>query len=152
MGSRARIDEARATGSSAPTTHSTSVSPPRSRASHRAAGSATIPRRGRSRASTPRGLRMPSSTRSLVRSPSDGPKPSERLGGLIEDEPRDGVGRMNGYRGVLVLGILCGGLITGGALLHRGFVPAPVAVDGAHLFEQVVKLVEENYIDSVPAG
>jgi carboxyl-terminal processing protease len=59
---------------------------------------------------------------------------------------------MKGYRGVLVLGILFGGLITGGALLHRGFLPAAPSVDGAHLFEQVVKLVEENYIDSVPTG
>ncbi len=57
---------------------------------------------------------------------------------------------MKGYRGILVLGILCGGLITGGALLHRGLVPAPVVTDGAHLFEQVLKLVETKYIDSVP--
>jgi carboxyl-terminal processing protease len=59
---------------------------------------------------------------------------------------------MKGYRGVLVLGILCGGLITGGALLHRGFVPARPAVGGAQLFEQVLKLVANNYIDSVSAS
>jgi carboxyl-terminal processing protease len=59
---------------------------------------------------------------------------------------------MKGYRGVIVLGILCAGLISGGALLHRGLVPAPASTSGAHLFEQVLNLVEKNYIDSVPGS
>jgi carboxyl-terminal processing protease len=57
---------------------------------------------------------------------------------------------MKGYRGFLVLGILCGALITGGAFLHRGLTTAPLPANGANLFEQVVKLVEENYIEDVP--
>jgi carboxyl-terminal processing protease len=59
---------------------------------------------------------------------------------------------MKGYRSILVLGILCGGLITGGALIHRGLAPTTAMPDGAHLFEQVVQLVETKYIDSVPAA
>ena len=57
---------------------------------------------------------------------------------------------MKRYRGVVVLGILCAALITGGGLLHRGLVPPPETANGAHLFEQVLKLVQQNYIDSVP--
>src|SRR5687767_6489994 len=121
-------------------------------ASRHGAGSTTIPRQAPSRASTPPERSTPSSTRSWAPFPSGGPKPSESLGGLTGDEHRGGVRPMKGYRGALVLGILCGGLIMGGALLHRGFAPAAPSVDGAHLFEQVVKLVEKNYIDSVPAA
>ena len=58
---------------------------------------------------------------------------------------------MKGYRSVLVLGILCGALITGGAFVHRGLAPVARNADGAHLFEQVLTLVQKNYIDSVPA-
>jgi carboxyl-terminal processing protease len=57
---------------------------------------------------------------------------------------------MKGYRGVLVLGILAGAVITGGGLLHRGLTPAPASGGGPHLFDQVLELVEKNYIDSVP--
>jgi carboxyl-terminal processing protease len=59
---------------------------------------------------------------------------------------------MKGYRGVLVLGSLGAGLITGGALLHRGLVPAPATANGAHLFEEVLRLVETKFIDSVPVA
>jgi carboxyl-terminal processing protease len=65
------------------------------------------------------------------------------------NDNQGGAGPVKGYRGVIVLGILCGGLITGGALIHRGLVPAPESANGARLFEQVLKLVEDNYIDSV---
>ena len=58
---------------------------------------------------------------------------------------------MKGYRSVLVLGILCGALITGGAFVHRGLAPVARNADGAQLFEQVLTLVQKNYIDSVPA-
>jgi carboxyl-terminal processing protease len=57
---------------------------------------------------------------------------------------------MKGYRGILVLGILVGGVITGGGLMHRGLVPEQAAADGGHLFQQVLELVQKNYIDSVP--
>ena len=57
---------------------------------------------------------------------------------------------MKGYRSIVVLGILCAALVTGGALIHRGLAPATTAPDGAHLFEQVLQLVETKYIDSVP--
>ena len=58
---------------------------------------------------------------------------------------------MKGYRSVLVLGILCGALITGGAFVHRGLATVTTSADGAQLFEQVLNLVQKNYIDSVPA-
>ena len=56
---------------------------------------------------------------------------------------------MKGYRGILVLVILGAGLLSGGALLRRGLVAAPPPIGGARLFEQVVQLVQEKYIDSV---
>ena len=59
---------------------------------------------------------------------------------------------MKGYRGILVLGVLAAGLLSGGALLRRGLVAAPPATGGARLFEQVAQLVREKYIDSVSAS
>ena len=58
---------------------------------------------------------------------------------------------MRGYRGILVLGVLGAGLLTGGAMLRRGLVAAPAATGGARLFEQVAQLVQDKYIDSVSA-
>ena len=57
---------------------------------------------------------------------------------------------MKRYRSVLVLAVLIGALITGGAFVHRGLTPARGSTEGAHLFEQVLELVKANYIDSVP--
>src|SRR5919107_1796262 len=84
-------------------------------------------------------------------SASAGPKPSPCFGGLTDDHDGfGGAGAMKGYRGILVLGILVGGVITGGGLMHRGLVPEQATADGGHLFQQVLELVQKNYIDSVP--
>ena len=56
---------------------------------------------------------------------------------------------MKGYRSILVLGVLGAALVSGGALMRRGLVAAPAAANGSRLFEQVARLVQEKYIDSV---
>ena len=56
---------------------------------------------------------------------------------------------MRGFRGISVLVILGAGLLFGGLLMRRGLVAAPPVADGGRLFEQVVELVQENYIDTI---
>ena len=52
-------------------------------------------------------------------------------------------------RSITVLAVLSAALVSGGWLLHRGFDPRPGAVDGARLFDEVRRHVEQDYVDTV---
>ena len=56
---------------------------------------------------------------------------------------------MKGFRSIVVLVILGAALLFGGVLMRRGLVAAPPVANGGRLFEQVVELVRDKYIDTV---
>ena len=57
---------------------------------------------------------------------------------------------MRGYRTAVVVGAFGAALLTGSALIERGVSgPRPPRVAGERVFERLVELVEQNYIDSV---
>ena len=54
-------------------------------------------------------------------------------------------------RAVFAIAVLSSALISGGWLVQRGLVGAtPTGVDGAHLFQQVLQQIEQNYVDTLP--
>ena len=56
---------------------------------------------------------------------------------------------MSAYRTAVVVGIFGIGVLTGGSLIERGLSPARRQLAGERLFERVVELVQDHYIDSV---
>ena len=52
-------------------------------------------------------------------------------------------------RSVTVLAVLSAALVSGGWLMHRGFDSPRESVDGARLFDDVKRHVEQYYVDSV---
>jgi carboxyl-terminal processing protease len=52
-------------------------------------------------------------------------------------------------RSVTVLAVLSAALVSGGWLMHRGFDSRSEAVDGARLFDDVKRHVEQYYVDTV---